>query len=114
MSKPIYKVGDILTLEQFDGRSTYYIFLQVASLTKSGTPRVYILQRENVSHACHFGTSAKTEVRPIFAASNSKPQTMRWYPSIGQYAFERPYSCSYTKLRPYDPEATYIEEWLSS
>jgi hypothetical protein len=113
MSRPIYKVGDILTLKQFDGRSTYYTFLQVASLTKSGTPRVYALQRENISH-CYSGTDAKTEVRPIFTASNAAPQTMRWYPSIGEYAFERSYGCGYTKLTPYDPEATYTEEWLDS
>jgi hypothetical protein len=112
-TKPQYKIGDILALKDFDGRSTNYTFLEVASFTKLGTPRVYVL--DNTSEkTSSCGTSATYILRPIFGRDKVKPQkAMRWYPKMKTYAFKISYGCAYTTLEIYDPDKIYQYEWLS-
>lgn len=112
--KPQYEVGDILALREFDGRSTNYTFLEVASLTKTGTPRVYVLNHSSEQTSSFQGTSATYVLQPIFTKDKSSHQrAMRWYPKRETYAFQASYGCGYTTLERYDPNKIYRYEWLS-
>jgi hypothetical protein len=111
--KPQYNIGDILALREFNGRSTSYTFLEVASFTKTGAPRVYVL--ENTSEkTSSCSTSAIYILRPIFGKDKVTPQkAMRWYPKRETYAFKVCYGCGYTTLEIYDPDKIYKSESLS-
>lgn len=112
--KPQYKIGDILALREFDGRSTNYTFLEVGSFTKSGTPRVYVLKHKSEQTSSFQGTSATYVLQPIFTKDNSSPQkSMRWYSKRETYAFSACYGCGYTTLELYDPDKIYQYKWLS-
>lgn len=111
MEKPRYQVGDKLTFEEFSGRSHHFLFLEVASLTKTGAPKVFILGKIRDEIFSNPGASEHV-ARPNFS-ERSEPKLMRWYSKRNEYAFEPCYGASYTCLKAYDPEQTYKETWLS-
>jgi len=112
--KPVYASGDILVLEEFDGRSKNCSFLLVASLTKSGAPRVYTLQQQS-EEVYTNGSGSRHIVRPLLTGVKTGPaEAMRWYVSRETFAFEAVYGCGYTSLEKYDPEKVYIDTWLDA
>jgi hypothetical protein len=115
MTKPVYAVGDILVLRTFDGRSINYGFLEVASLTRTGTPRVYILNETKEEEIFFNDTDGRCRLRPVLGSRCiAKPLTMCYYPSRQTFAFDVIYGYGFTSLERYDPNATYESEWFSS
>jgi hypothetical protein len=110
--KPVYQVGEILVLRASDGKSTNYSFLEVASFTKSGAPRVYFL--EVVAERLHCdGTSTRSRLTPQLASRRpGLPQSMRWNPKRHTFAFEPSHGYPFTELEPYDSGKVYESEWF--
>jgi len=111
--KPVYRVGDILVLSSFGGRSTHHSFMEVASLTKTGAPRVYFLDT-TVEEVFKDITGSKHLIKPIISSRLPQPATaMRWYSARGTFAFEQTYGCQSTSLKLYDRHTIYADEWMS-
>jgi hypothetical protein len=103
----LYKVGDLLAMESFDGRSTNWAFLEVASLKENGAPRVYFLSVLS-EEVARDGISTRIRRRPRLGRRLPGTTTsLRWYPSRETYAFREVVGTAYTRLTLYDSEREY-------
>jgi hypothetical protein len=111
-AKPVYQVGEILVLRASDGRSINYSFLEVASFTKTGAPRVYFL--EVLSEQLHCdGTCVRSRLTPQLTSRRpGLPQSMRWNPKRHTFAFVPSHGYPFTELELYDSAKVYESEWF--
>ena len=95
--KPVYKVGDILVVTTFNGRSTDHFFFKVVSFTNKGAPKVVTVPAIRVTNH-NDSLSSSVTVTPDLANAGGIVTAMRWYKD-GYYCVQGlrvSGSCSYT------------------
>ena len=97
MPKPKYDVGDVLVTIENNGSSRKLCFYRVVSLTKTGTPRIYELEKTRQEQSTE-GFDSSYQVKPNFQKEykNEMTETMRWLstincfkPSSNSYAYQQ-------------------------
>lgn len=117
MPKPKYDVGDVLVTIENNGRSTETCFYRVVSLTKTGTPRIYELEKTRQEQSTE-GFDSSYQVKPNFQKEykNEMTETMRWLstincfkPSSNSYAYRSGTSFS---CELYEEKQKYFDQTL--
>jgi hypothetical protein len=117
VQQPSYQVGDILVTDVHDGRSTFWYFYKVESLTRGGAPRVRQLETKETKLFTHPNEDAQI-LLPILEGNLGGPlELMRWYPSRGYYftkedARRTSHSGTYATTKLYEPGKEYKNHWL--
>jgi hypothetical protein len=116
--RPYYPIGTILVTQYSDGRNRGCVFYKVVAHTKTKAPKVLelVATSENVTNEI---LEKSDKVKPTEVARGDVKEVMRWYSTCRTYLTKEDgvytrHSASYAITEIYDPNKTYMKQWLSA